>query len=131
MSIDRTIVEGEHLQDTADVMRSSRTMLATCRAALASYAAVEERRAASKVASRWPNAGGGRPPSLGSSAVRRSRLPHVSWKLLPTSSLLCEHTGSDTMAITASFLTAYYNSLAVHTRSCQLRQIRDGAFQYE
>jgi hypothetical protein len=35
------------------------------------------------------------------------------------------------MAITASFLTGYYNSLAVHTRSCQLRQIRDGAFQYE
>ena len=43
MSIDRIIVEGEHLQDTADVMRSSRTMLATCRAALASYAAVEEK----------------------------------------------------------------------------------------
>ena len=107
-------------------MRSSRTMLATCRAALASYAAVEERRAASKVASRWPSTGGGHPPSLGSSAVRRSSLAAASRVMEAIAHLVSPmrahwhsaESNTITMAITAPFLIGYRNSLLVHTCSC-------------
>ena len=127
MSIDRTIVTGEHLQDTADVMRSSRTMLATCRAALASYAARScrgekgSKQSRESTAEHWRRASTEPRLFRCSALAAASRVTEVEAIAHLVRPMRAHSTESNTMAITAPFLIRYHNRLAVHTRSCRLR----------